>query len=84
MLLCVGEGGCSHEHPIRGKLLSPPPVVQISFRFSIPVRGNTRHTSEQAAYLIVRDFHTADGKRRLEVGKAQKWRPRAAGNELKK
>lgn len=46
--------------------------------------GNARDTSEQAAYLIVRDFHAADGKRRLEVGKAQKWRPRAAGNELQK
>lgn len=47
-----------------------------------PGRECVRH--EQAgSYLIIRDFHTADGKRRLEVGKAQQWRPGAAGNKLK-
>jgi len=47
-------------------------------------QGMQETRAQQAAYLVIRDFHTTDGKWRLEVGKAQKWRPRAAGNKLKK
>lgn len=52
--------------------------------FSYTTGWETLARSVLAAYLIVRDFHAADGERRLEVGEAQKWRPGAAGDKLNK
>ena len=78
--ILLPKAGCTL--PCRADLSTPQ---------SSPVRqgrgswaGKEPAGSKQGAYLIIRDFHAADGERRLEVGKAQKWRPGAAGNKLKK